>query len=84
MLRDVRGNQVTTAEQKIENSNAAIEVLRSKVSELTDYLKRVHRGELPINQPVLEKVQNILNLSQNLTIMNEAFSIKVLLLLSLF
>lgn len=68
---------MATADQKIQNNISAVEILESKIKEIAEYLTKVSQNKLPINQTILEKVQNVLNLSQNLTVVNEAFTTKV-------
>ncbi|KAH3681996.1 hypothetical protein WICPIJ_007041 [Wickerhamomyces pijperi] len=67
LLRDIRDQAAGTLSIKITNQLKSLQGLSSKLAEIIGYLTKVSSRELPINNIILGKLQDVFNLLPNLT-----------------
>lgn len=78
LLRDVKDASTSSLTGEIGAKVAALKSLRSRLGEMREYLVAVAAGELPVNNEIMYKMQDIFNLlpSLNLSELVKAFHTK--------
>lgn len=78
LLRDIQDASVSSLTGEVTAKLAALRSLHSRLSELQTYLASVANNELPINNEIMYKMQDIFNLlpSLNVSELVKAFSTK--------
>ncbi|KAH3675560.1 hypothetical protein WICMUC_002649 [Wickerhamomyces mucosus] len=77
LLRDIRDQAAGSLSIRITNQLKSLKGLNSKLREIISYLEKVSKGELPVNNVILGKLQDIFNLLPNLSgPLNDSFIVK--------
>lgn len=66
LLRDIKDSTTTTLSTRINEKLSSLRGLQSRVVEISDYLKSVASGALPVNHQVIYHLQDMLNLLPDL------------------
>lgn len=68
LLRDINDPTVSTLASRVKHKVSGLEVLKSKLEEMEQYLKDVKTGKLPVNNQVIYNIQEIFNLLPSLDV----------------
>lgn len=73
LLRDIRDQAAGSLALRVTGQLKSLQGLQLKLRGITGYLERVLRGELPVNNDILSKLQDVFNLLPNLAEDNPLF-----------
>ena len=65
LLRNLRDSTESSLGEQVNAKLASLKGLSNRLGEVHDYLSRVERGELPVSQPIVSRVQDMMNLLPN-------------------
>eukprot|EP01113_Clastostelium_recurvatum_P014931 TRINITY_DN1819_c0_g1_i2.p1 TRINITY_DN1819_c0_g1~~TRINITY_DN1819_c0_g1_i2.p1 ORF type:complete len:329 (-),score=80.28 TRINITY_DN1819_c0_g1_i2:12-998(-) len=68
LLRDVKDTSVSTLTNQIGDKVSSLKSLINHLQEMSVYLDRVVKGELPVNHTIIAHLQDIFNLLPNLSV----------------
>jgi len=71
LLRDIRDQAAGSLSLRITNQLKSLQGLQLKLRDIVNYLEKVSSGQLPINNTILGKLQDIFNLLPNLSGIDE-------------
>lgn len=77
LLRDIRDQAAGSLSIRITNQLKSLQGLQSKLKEIIGYLTKVSNGELPVNNTILGKLQDIFNLLPNLSGFDESGEVDI-------
>jgi 26S proteasome regulatory subunit N8 len=66
LLRDVKDSTVSSLAHRVNNKLLSLRSLESKIGEIEAYLQNVAAGKLPINNNIINQIQDMFNLMPNL------------------
>eukprot|EP01105_Mastigella_eilhardi_P023255 TRINITY_DN5833_c0_g2_i1.p1 TRINITY_DN5833_c0_g2~~TRINITY_DN5833_c0_g2_i1.p1 ORF type:complete len:322 (-),score=90.10 TRINITY_DN5833_c0_g2_i1:56-1021(-) len=66
LLRDIQDTTVGNVSVEIGHKLAALRSLQTKIQDMKEYLENVVSGRLPVNQRIVQQIQDIFNLVPNL------------------
>jgi 26S proteasome regulatory subunit N8 len=72
LLRDIKDTSISTLAQQVNTKLSSLKSLISHLQDIQKYLDNVCNGKLPLNHQILSQLQDIFNLSPNLS--EEEFS----------
>mmetsp|Transcript_3936 Transcript_3936/g.4429 ORF Transcript_3936/g.4429 Transcript_3936/m.4429 type:complete len:321 (-) Transcript_3936:742-1704(-) len=77
LLRDVKDNQVTTVANQVVGKINALKGLKERLMEIRMYMDHVLDGKLPLNNDIMNQIQEVFNLLPNLNVENlvKAFAV---------
>lgn len=67
LLRDIRDQAAGSLSLKVTQNYQSLLGLHQKLAEISTYLDKVYKQQLPINHTILGKLQNVFNLLPNLS-----------------
>lgn len=70
LLRDINDPSVSTLAEQIGHKVSALRGLKGRLHEISSYIEKVSKKELPVNTKILYNLQDILNLLPNLNLEN--------------
>lgn len=78
LLRDIKDASTSSLTGEITAKLAALKSLHSRLSDMQEYLEAVAKGDLPVNNEIMYKIQDVFNLlpSLNLSELVKAFHTK--------
>jgi 26S proteasome regulatory subunit N8 len=65
LLRNLRDSTESSLGEQVNAKLVSLKGLSNRLGEVHDYLTRVERGELPVSQPIVSNVQDMMNLLPN-------------------
>jgi len=68
LLRDINDASTSNLAEQIKHKVSALHGLEGRLGEMTEYLDKVQKGDLPINNEIIYNLQNIMNLFPNLNL----------------
>jgi len=78
LLRDVKDTSISTLATRINAKLYSVKSLLAKLHEMQNYLDAVIKGDMPVNNHIINNIQDIFNLLPNLSVESlvESFAIK--------
>lgn len=62
LLRDIKDTSVGTLSQRITAQVLGLKGLHSQIENISSYLQKVNKGELPVNHTIIYQLQDVFNL----------------------
>lgn len=78
LLRDVKDSTVSNLSSEVSHMASGLRALKSRLSEVQEYLNLVLEGRLPVNHDIMYHLQDVFNLLPNLSVeeLLRSFAIK--------
>lgn len=78
LLRDVKDSTVSDLSSEVSHMASGLRALKSRLSEVQEYLNLVLEGRLPVNHDIMYHLQDVFNLLPNLSVeeLLKSFAIK--------
>ncbi|DBA86209.1 hypothetical protein WJX77_005872 [Trebouxia sp. C0004] len=78
LLRDVKDSTVSNLSSEVSHMASGLRALKSRLSEVQEYLNLVLEGRLPVNHDIMYHLQDVFNLLPNLSVeeLLKSFAIK--------
>lgn len=78
LLRDVKDSTVSNLSSEVSHMASGLRALKSRLSEVQEYLSLVLEGRLPVNHDIMYHLQDVFNLLPNLSVeeLLRSFAIK--------
>ncbi|KAL0052935.1 hypothetical protein WJX82_010031 [Trebouxia sp. C0006] len=78
LLRDVKDSTVSNLSSEVSHMASGLRALKSRLSEVQEYLNLVLEGRLPVNHDIMYHLQDVFNLLPNLSVKEllKSFAIK--------
>lgn len=67
LLRDIRGMNESSLTDQVHNKLTSLKGMKKRMEEMAKYLDNVVKGRLPVNHQIIYNIQNMFNLSPNLS-----------------
>lgn len=78
LLRDVKDSTVSNLSSEVSHMASGLRALKSRLTEVQEYLSLVLEGRLPVNHDIMYQLQDVFNLLPNLSVeeLLRSFAIK--------